>query len=82
MCVGCAAAYAAIAASTVTYSLSDISGKESAFNFTFTSEELAKAAAINTSSTGTASIVIKTETTATAVTSLRHGTDRGSLRAE
>jgi hypothetical protein len=81
MCVGCAAAYAAIAASTVTYSLSDISGKESAFNFTINSEEWAKAAAINTSATGTASIVIKNETTA-AAKSLRRGIDRGSLRAE
>jgi hypothetical protein len=82
MCLGCAAAYAAIAASTVTYSLSDISGKESAFNSTINSEEWAKAAAINTSATGTASIVIKNETTAVAVKSLRRGIDRGSLMVE
>ena len=65
MCVGCAAAYAAIAASTVTFSLSDINGKESAFNFSVSGEELAKAAAITTLSAGTASITIKSDAPAT-----------------
>ena len=81
MCVGCAAAYAAIAASTVTYSLSDINGTESAFNFTITSEELAKAAVINPSPTGTVSIVIKTEAPAAEIAFQRRGIDRTSLTA-
>ena len=80
MCVGCAAAYAAIAASTVTYSLSDINGKESAFNFTITSEELAKAAAMNPSPTGTPSIVIKAKAPVSEKTFQRRGIDRTSLK--
>jgi hypothetical protein len=56
MCMGCAAAYAAIAASTVTYSLSDINGKESGFQFTVTSDELSKA--ITTTPTGSSAITI------------------------
>jgi predicted DNA-binding protein (MmcQ/YjbR family) len=59
MCVGCAAAYAAIAASTVTFSLSDMSAKESSLNFTIKYDDLAKAAAITTAQSGTASITIK-----------------------
>ena len=81
MCVGCAAAYAAIAASTVTYSLSDINGKESAFNFTITSEELAKAAAISASPTGAASIVITTDKSELKIASLRRGIDRTAQTA-
>ena len=56
MCVGCAAAYAAIAASTVTYSLSDINGKESGFQFTVSSDDLSKA--ITTTPTGSSAITI------------------------
>jgi hypothetical protein len=56
MCVGCAAAYAAIAASTVTYSLSDINGKESGFQFTISSDDLLKA--ITTTPTGSSAITI------------------------
>jgi len=55
MCVGCAAAYAAIAASTATFSLSDMSAKESSLNFTIKYDDLAKAAAITTAQSGTAS---------------------------
>ena len=80
MCVGCAAAYAAIAASTVTYSLSDINGTESAFNFTISSEELAKAAAISASPTGTASIVIKAKAPVSESALQRRGVDRTSLK--
>jgi hypothetical protein len=79
MCVGCAAAYAAIAASTVTYSLSDINGTESAFNITITSEELAKASVINPSPDGTTSIVIKTETASSERAFQRRGINRTSL---
>jgi hypothetical protein len=81
MCVGCAAAYAAIAASTVTFSLSDISGKESAFNFTVTSDDLAKAAAITTAPTGTASITIKSDSTSVNGAALNRGVDRTSHQA-
>lgn len=79
MCVGCTAAYAAIAASTVTYSLSDISGMKSFFNITITSEELAKAAVINPSPDGTTSIVIKTAAPSSERAFQRRGINRTSL---
>ena len=81
MCVGCAAAYAAIAASTVTFSLNDINGKESAFNFTVTSEALAKAAMITTAPTGTASIVIQPSNSPVQGAALNRGLDRTSHKA-
>jgi hypothetical protein len=56
MCVGCAAAYAAIAASTATYSLSEINGKESGLQFTVSSDALANA--ITTTPTGSSAITI------------------------
>ena len=56
MCMGCAAAYAAIAASTLTYSLSDINGKESGFQFTVSSNDLSNA--ITTTPTGSSAITI------------------------
>jgi hypothetical protein len=59
MCVGCAAAYAAIAASTVTYSMTDLYGKEPGFQFMVSSDALAEAAIITTTPSGTASITIK-----------------------
>ena len=80
MCVGCAAAYAAIAASTVTYSLGEINGKESAFSFTVSSEELAKAASMNPTFTGTASIVIKAKNPVSESAIQRRGVDRTSLK--
>lgn len=75
MCVGCAAAYAAIAASTVTYSLSDLNGKESAFNFTVTSADLAKAAAMTTTPTGTAAITIKSAAPEIKAVAINRGID-------
>jgi hypothetical protein len=81
MCVGWAAAYAAIAASTVTYSLSEINGKESAFTFTVSSEELAKAAAIKTAPSGTASITINPASPNTKSAALTRATGRTWLQA-
>lgn len=75
MCVGCAAAYAAIAASTVTYSLSDLNGKESAFNFTMTSADLAKAAAMTTTPAGAAAITIKSTTPEVKAVAINRGID-------
>jgi hypothetical protein len=58
MCVGCAAAYAAIAASTVTYSMTDLFGSEAPFIVTVTNADLASAAAITTTLSGTSTIRI------------------------
>ena len=78
MCVGCAAAYAAIAASTATYSLSDINGKESGFQFTVTSDALAKAAMITTTPSGTAAITIKSAAPEVKSAAVNRGLDRTS----
>jgi GH25 family lysozyme M1 (1,4-beta-N-acetylmuramidase) len=81
MCVGCAAAYAAIAASTVTYSLSDLNGKESAFSFTMTSADLAKAAAMTTTPAGTAAITIKSAAPEVKAVAINRGIDPTSHQA-
>jgi hypothetical protein len=81
MCVGCAAAYAAIAASTATFSLSEINGKESGFQFTVSSDALAKAAMITTTSSGTASITIKSAAPEVKSAAVNRGIDRTSHQA-
>jgi hypothetical protein len=81
MCVGCAAAYAAIAASTVTFSLSDMSAKESSLNFTIKYDDLAKTAAITTTPSGTAAITINPTGPETKSAALNRGTSRTSLQA-
>ena len=81
MCVGCAAAYAAIAASTATFSLSEINGKESGFQFTVSSDALAKAAMITTTSSGTASITIKSAAPEVKSAAVNRGIDRTSHKA-
>jgi hypothetical protein len=81
MCVGCAAAYAAIAASTATFSLSEITGKESGFQFTVSSDALAKAAMITTTTTGTASITIKSAAPEVKSAAVNRGIDRTSHKA-
>jgi hypothetical protein len=81
MCVGCAAAYAAIAASTATFSLSEINGKESGFQFTVSSDALAKAAMITTTTTGTASITIKSAAPEVKSAAVNRGIDRTSHKA-
>jgi hypothetical protein len=81
MCVGCAAAYAAIAASTATFSLSEINGKESGFQFTVSSDALAKAAMITTTTTGTASITIKPAAPEVKSAAVNRGIDRTSHKA-
>jgi hypothetical protein len=56
--MGCAAAYAAISASTVTYSMTDLFGSEAPFFVTVTNADLASAAAITTTLSGTSTIRI------------------------
>ena len=75
MCVGCAAAYAAIAASTVTYSMSDLYGSEASSIVTVTNADLARAAAITTTPSGTASITIKPATAEVKVAAVNRGID-------
>ena len=80
MCVGCAAAYAAIAASTVTYSLSDINGKESGFQITASSADLSKA--ITTTPTGSSAITIKsTAPVVNSAAAVNRGIDPNSYQA-
>jgi len=79
MCVGCAAAYAAIAASTITYSLGDINGKESGFQFTVSSDDLSKA--ITTTPTGTSAITIKSTAPVVKTAAVNRGIDPNSYQA-
>ncbi len=58
MCMGCAAAYAAISASTVTYSMSDQYGSEASYMVPAANADLASAAAITTTLSGTSTIRI------------------------
>ena len=78
MCVGCAAAYAAIAASTVTYSMTDLFGSEAPFIVTVTNADLARAAEIKTAQSGTASITIKSTAPAVKVSAVDRGVDSTS----
>ena len=79
MCMGCAAAYAAIAASTITYSLGDINGKESGFQFTVSSDDLSKA--ITTTPTGTSAITIKSTAPVVKTAAVNRGIDPNSYQA-
>jgi hypothetical protein len=81
MCVGCAAAYAAIAASTVSFSLSDINGKESAFNFNVSSDALEKAAMITTTPTGLSAMTITQPQEKVSAALMRGSIDRTSQKA-
>jgi hypothetical protein len=77
--MGCAAAYAAIAASTVTYSLSDINGKESGFQFTVSSNDLSNA--ITTTPTGSSAITITQPQEKVSAVLMRGSIDRTSHKA-
>jgi hypothetical protein len=77
--MGCAAAYAAIAASTITYSLGDINGKESGFQFTVSSDNLSKA--ITTTPTGTSAITIKSTAPVVKTAAVNRGIDPNSYQA-
>jgi hypothetical protein len=77
--MGCAAAYAAIAASTITYSLGDINGKESGFQFTVSSDDLSKA--ITTTPTGTSAITIKSTAPVVKAAAVNRGIDPNSYQA-
>jgi hypothetical protein len=77
--MGCAAAYAAIAASTITYSLGDINGKESGFQFTVSSDDLSKA--ITTTPTGTSAITIKSTAPVVKTEAVNRGIDPNSYQA-
>jgi hypothetical protein len=79
MCVGCAAAYAAIAASTATFSLSEINGKESGLQFTFSSDALANA--ITTTPTGSSAITISKPQAKTSEVIMRGSIDPTSHQA-
>ena len=56
MCMGCAAAYAAIAASTATFSLSDFNEKQPGLQFAISFDDLSKT--ITTTPTGSSAITI------------------------
>jgi hypothetical protein len=79
MCVGCAAAYAAIAASTVTYSLSEINGKETGFQLNVSSDDLKKA--ITTTPTGSSAITISQPKEKVSKASMRGSLDRTARKA-
>lgn len=81
MCVGCAAAYAAIAASTVTYSMTELYGSEASSIVTVTNADMARAAAIRTAPTGTASITIKSTAPAVKIGAIERGIDSTSQQA-
>ena len=81
MCVGCAAAYAAIAASTITYSLSDFNDKDSAIRFPATGQDLFVPGAITTTPSGTATITIKSDSSSVKDAALNRGLDRTSHQA-
>jgi GH25 family lysozyme M1 (1,4-beta-N-acetylmuramidase) len=81
MCVGCAAAYAAIAASTVTYSMTDRFGSEAPFIVTVTNADLARAAEIKTAHSGTASITIKSTAPVVKTAAVNRGIDPNSYQA-
>jgi hypothetical protein len=73
MCVGCAATYAAIAASTLTYSMNELYGSEASSIVAVSNADLARAAAITTTLSRNSTITIKQ--TSPVVTSV--ATDRG-----
>ncbi len=81
MCVGCAAVYAAVAASSLTYSLSDFNDKDSAIRFPATGQDLFVPAAITTTPSGTATITIKSDSSSIKDAALNRGLDRTSHQA-
>lgn len=78
MCVGCAAAYAAIAASTITYSVSDFNDKDSAIRFPVIGQDLFVPGAITTTPSGTPAITLKSDSSSVKDAALNRGLDRTS----
>ena len=79
MCMGCAAAYAAIAASTVTFSLSDFNEKQSGLQFAISFNDLSKT--ITTTPTGSSAITITQPQEKASAVLTRGSIDRTSQQA-
>ncbi len=79
MCMGCAAAYAAIAASTVTFSLSDFNEKQSGLQFAISFNDLSKT--ITTTPTGSSAITITQPQEKASAVVTRGSIDRTSKQA-
>jgi hypothetical protein len=79
MCMGCAAAYAAIAASTVTFSLSDFNEKQSGLQFAISFNDLSKT--ITTTPTGSSAITITQPQEKASAVITRGSIDRTSQQA-
>ena len=79
MCMGCAAAYAAIAASTVTFSLSDFNEKQPGLQFAISFNDLSKT--ITTTPTGSSAITITQPQEKASAVITRGSIDRTSQQA-
>jgi hypothetical protein len=79
MCMGCAAAYAAIAASTVTFSLSEFNEKQPGLQFAISFNDLSKT--ITTTPTGSSAITITQPQEKTSAVITRGSIDRTSQQA-
>ena len=79
MCMGCAAAYAAIAASTATFSLSDFNEKQPGLQFAISFDDLSKT--ITTTPTGTSAITIKSTAPVVKTAAVNRGIDPNSYQA-
>jgi hypothetical protein len=77
--MGCAAAYAAIAASTVTFSLSDFNEKQSGLQFAISFNDLSKT--ITTTPTGSSAITITQPQEKASAVITRGSIDRTSQQA-
>jgi len=79
MCMGCAAAYAAIAASTVTFSLSEFNEKQPGLQFAISFNDLSKT--ITTTPTGSSAITITQPQEKASAVITRGSIDRTSQQA-
>ena len=79
MCMGCAAAYAAIAASTATFSLSDFNEKQPGLQFAISFNDLSKT--ITTTPTGSSAITITQPQEKASAVITRGSIDRTSKQA-
>jgi hypothetical protein len=77
--MGCAAAYAAIAASTATFSLSDFNEKQPGLQFAISFDDLSKT--ITTTPTGTSAITIKSTAPVVKTAAVNRGIDPNSYQA-
>jgi hypothetical protein len=77
--MGCAAAYAAIAASTVTFSLSDFNEKQTGLQFAISFDDLSKT--ITTTPTGSSAITITQPQEKASAVITRGSIDRTSKKA-